>query len=306
MINKSVIVTGAHGFLGRYAARRFAEDGYVVTGVGHGNWERSEFSEFGISSWHSEDVGLELLMKCEVEPSFIVHCSGGASVPFSISDPIQDFQRTVANTAIVLEYIRLHSPKTILVYPSSAAVYGRAATLPISENDPLRPISPYGVHKLLAEQLCKSYAENFRVSVAVVRFFSLYGEGLRKQLLWDACSRFKSGVNEFCGTGLELRDWLHVEDAADLLFLAATHGSTSCPVVNGGSGDGVSVRNVLEMLVGEFGGKSDLDFSGVPRSGDPPGYQADTSTVKSWGWESKVSLREGIQRYAAWFKEDCV
>ena len=301
-MSKYVVVTGAHGFLGRNVARSFASAGYTVTGIGHGNWDRPEAQNFGLTFWHSADITLNVLVTYAREPDVIIHCAGSGSVAFSITHPLQDFNRTVSATAAVLEYIRLHSPHTVLVYPSSAAIYGDADRLPILESDASYPVSPYGVHKHMAEDLCRSYAGHFGVAVAIVRFFSVYGEGLQKQLLWDACSKASLGDSSFFGTGAELRDWLHVSDAASLLLAAAYKAASSCPAVNGGSGEGVAVREVLEEVFRVYGCTLELGFNGTPRPGDPVGYQADVTAATSWDWKPVVAWRDGITRYVNWFK----
>lgn len=297
------LVTGAHGFLGRHVALRLHEIGYLVTGIGHGAWEGLEQSRFGVSSWHSTDITSESLVQYADDPDVIVHCAGSGSVAFSMTQPYQDYARTVSNTAAVLEYLRLHSPRTVLIYPSSAAVYGLTDRLPMTESHALNPASPYGLHKLMAEQLCRSYASHFGIVVAMVRFFSIYGEGLKKQLLWDACTRAAQGQNIFFGTGIELRDWIHVKDAASLIEAAIGHASFQCPVVNGGSGEGVSVSEILLETFRLFGASQRPAFSGNARPGDPPGYHADTSAARAWGWQPQIDWQEGISRYVRWFKE---
>jgi UDP-glucose 4-epimerase len=138
----TVVITGAHGFIGRHVARRFASAGWEVTGLGHGNWSQSELIAYGNSFWHSTDISLDALITYSGKPDVIVHCGGSGSVAFSMFQPFEDYGRTVGTTAAVLEYIRLHLPRTKLVYLSSAAVYGMAKTLPIAETDPLLPVSP--------------------------------------------------------------------------------------------------------------------------------------------------------------------
>jgi len=301
-VEKTALITGTHGFLGRYAALQFANAGYVVTGMGHGVWDRAEFSQFGISFWHSADISIEALVTYAGEPDVIVHCAGSGSVAFSMIHPFQDYARTVSSTAAVLKYIGLHSSRTVLVYSSSAAVYGVTKRLPIKESDALQPASPYGVHKLLAERLCRSYADTFGVEVELNRFFSIYGNGLRKQLLWDACSKSANRESAFFGAGAELRDWLHVEDAAQLLLIAASRASSACPIVNGGSGKGVAVSEVLSLLFTASGSNPSPSFNGNVRAGDPPGQQADVSNAQAWGWYPRIKLEEGIQSYVGWFK----
>lgn len=300
-MTQTVLVTGAHGFLGRNVAKLYLRQGYRVVGIGHGAWSDSDRAFCALSAWHSADVTLENLVTYAEEPMAIVHCAGSGSVSFSVAHPYQDFTRTVGSTAAVLEYIRLHSPETRLVYPSSAAVYGTAARLPLREDDSPNPASPYGVHKLMAEQLCQSAASTYGVRVAIVRFFSVYGEGLRKQLLWDACSKLETGVCDFFGSGMELRDWIHVEDAARLVALALAHASSQAPIVNGATGTGVTVSAVLSTLSSAFGDELVPHFNGKVRPGDPPGYEASVELATAWGFKSAIDLETGLKRYAQWF-----
>ncbi len=246
---------------------------------------------------------MDALVKFAERPDMVVHCAGSGSVAFSMSEPYQDFERTVGNTAIILEYIRLHSPRSVLIYPSSAAVYGLADCLPIKESHQSNPVSQYGLHKLMAEQMCRSYSMHFGVAAAIVRFFSIYGEGLRKQLLWDTCTKITQGQGNFFGTGNEIRDWIHVEDAAALVEIAGQHASPQCPVVNGGSGDGVSVSEIVFELFRLFNVQQIPKFSGQSRLGDPPGYQAEISSARALGWRPKIRWQDGMHRYARWFKE---
>ena len=302
MGGKQAVVTGAHGFVGRYAARHFAAQGWEVVGLGHGGWGESEWAAWGLKEWHPCEVTLDTLLTYGREPEAIIHCAGSGSVGFSLAHPVQDFNRTVRTTLEVLEYIRLHTPKARLVYPSSAGVYGVVETMPITEAAPLAPLSPYGMHKRMAEDLCRSYCRFFGVSATILRFFSLYGPELRKQLLWDACTKLRRREMLFPGTGEETRDWLHVRDGASLLFAAAEHAGTECPIVNGGSGEATTVREVLGEIVRGLGLETGARFSGATRPGDPKHYQAETARAVGWGWAPRTGWRAGIAEYVAWFK----
>jgi len=305
MGDHSVVVTGANGFLGRHVARCLAQQGHIVLGIGHGNWLRQEWELWGLSEWLSADVTLQALREYAVEPTILVHCAGSGSVASSIENPLADFERTVATTAHVLEYVRTSAPSCRVVYPSSASVYGTVQTVPIGENCPPAPISQYGTHKLMAEQMVTSYSRQFGTFAAIVRLFSVYGCGLRKQLLWDACCKFANNDTAFMGTGDEVRDWLHVEDAATLLMTAAEHASPGCPTVNGGSGQGVTVRDVLLHLGSSLLQTEILPhFSGAQRTGDPTRYIADTDSSKAWGWLPTRRWTEGVEEYASWWKRN--
>jgi len=238
-------------------------------------------------------------------PDLVIHCAGSASVAFSEAHPFEDFQRTVVSTGALLAWLRECAPAARLVLPSSAAVYGEVATLPIAETVPPRPASLYGSHKLASETLVTDYARMAGLRVVIVRFFSLYGPGLRKQLFWDACQKFSRGVTEFSGTGDELRDWLHVEDAGALIELAASKASPVAPVVNGGSGQGARVRDALAQLATAFAAQPTPHFSGLPRRGDPLAYVADIGVARAWGWAPRHSLLPGLVEYGNWYQSAC-
>ena len=301
---KKALITGAHGFLGRYCAKEFSRGGWQVVGIGLGRWCGEEPADFGMSAWVESEVTTEALLSIEDKFDAIVHCAGSGSVGFSLSHPYEDFRMTVDTTASVLEFMRLAAPSARLVYPSSAAVYGCNHPGPIREDSHLSPVSPYGMHKRMAEDLCVSYRRSFQVFSAVVRFFSLYGPGLRKQLLWDACHRMaKGGAVEFFGSGEEIRDWLHVCDAARLVRVIAEAPESNL-VVNGGSGNYVTVREVLTRTAASLGGNLQLSFNGCVREGDPKCLAADISLARGLGWTPLVQLEDGIKDYVAWFRQE--
>lgn len=301
---KQAAVLGAAGFVGRHAARALARAGYEVIGIGHGTWLRDEWREWGLREWHMADVSIEALLTYAGEPEILIQCAGSGSVAFSMNHPAQDFRRSVDSTLAALDFVRLHAPDCRIVLPSSAAVYGTAEQMPIGIGDPLRPESPYGAHKKIAEDLCRSYARTFGIRAAIVRLFSVYGLGLRKQLLWDACTKLTKSEANFAGTGEELRDWLDVQDAAALLVTAAGRASAECPIVNGGFGKAASVRTIVEGLQRELGATTPPIFSGTRRGGDPIGYEADIAEALAWGWRPERTLADGLATYAAWFLEE--
>jgi UDP-glucose 4-epimerase len=298
---KIAFVTGSYGFVGRHVARRLAEEGFAVEGLGHGGWGLGESRAWGLSTWHTADVTVDSLVTYAGKPNIIIHCAGSGSVGYSITNPYQDFQRTVATTMAVLEFIRLHQPEASLVIPSSAGVYGVVESPSIHLDQPLAPISPYGVHKQIVENLCQFYARHFGIRCAIVRLFSVYGTGLRKQLLWDACKKLSSGDFDFAGTGQEIRDWLNIEDAANLLSLAARKADPKCPIVNGGSGAGVMVRQAVEWIAEALGCERPPSFSGHARAGDPIRLVADIAETRAWGWKPEHNLRDDISGYVDWF-----
>jgi UDP-glucose 4-epimerase len=298
----TVLVTGGFGFLGRAVASKFKQNGCRVVGLGRGRWADEEALAHGFDRWLNASVSLPSLMTLGESFDVVVHCGGNGSVGYSLSNPLQDFNKTVQGTADLLEYLRLASSQAMVIYPSSAGVYGAKEDRPIKETDALNPISPYGYHKRMAEELLESYSRTYGVKVSVIRFFSIYGPGLTKQLLWDASAKLRQangGAAMFWGTGDETRDWISSADAADLI-VAATRSDSVYTVMNGARGARVTVRDTLSMLKNALQLDADILFNGMVREGDPRFYHADVSRAHALGWRPRVSLREGFQGYVDW------
>ena len=300
-------VTGAHGFVGRNLSLELARRQYVVGGVGHGVWPDEEASRYGLAHWLNGEISannLEALRSRGGVPDVIYHLAGGSSVGASLSSPHEDFERTVSTTARLLEWVRQHSKATKVVAVSSAAVYGDGHSAAIPEDARLNPYSPYGLHKRFMEDMCLQYARDFGLSCAIVRLFSVYGAGLRKQLLWDACSRLQRGETRlaFGGTGEETRDWTHVGHAVRMIASAADHDRDMPFVVNAATGVATSVREVLESVVAAWGSGAILTFSGQRRAGDPFHLVADVGRIAPWNVLPQRTLASGLSEYVEWFK----
>ena len=300
--NKIILITGAHGFIGRHLALFLSNQGARVYGVGHGSWDKTEWKSWGLLEWHTCNITLDNLILHGSIPDIIFHCGSGSSVPFSISNPMQDFEKSLNSTVAVLNFMRLKCSSSRLVLLSSAAVYGDTKNGPISENEPLNPLSPYGLHKKIKEELCVFYSKLYKLNIAIVRFFSVYGPGMRKQLLWETCNSLLKEQKIFSGTGLETRDWIHIHDVVSLLILASNYSNTKVPIINGGTGKATAVKDIVNLLAKIFKFPQPK-FSGIERKGDPLHMQADIANVKSWAWIPKYSWDNGVKEYAEWFRQ---
>ena len=304
----SVLVTGANGFIGRHLSKDLSLDDFRVVGVGHGRPSKLLLKKWGIDHWIEGDIDQESLSSFPLElgsPSMIFHLAGGSSVAPSIADPVSDFNRSVKSTLELLEWTRRTHPSAKLVLSSSAAVYGSQHNSPISELDQLSPFSPYGYHKRMAEELFQSYGENFGLNVAIVRLFSVYGPELRKQLLWDICNKLHQDSENLIlgGTGEEVRDWIHVQDATKILRLALIQAKRECPIVNGGSGHAIRVKEIATLVSTEWGTAPALNFTQRSRPGDPRYLVSQRKLYGMGGLNSYISVERGIAEYVSWFKQ---
>ncbi|WP_457390631.1 NAD-dependent epimerase/dehydratase family protein [Roseateles sp. P5_E1] len=303
----TVLITGARGFIGRHVARHFADNGHKVVGLGHGAWLESVRGQWGVAEWQNGEISsanLDALSALVGVPDIVIHLAGGSAVGPSFAQPAEDFHRSVVAASELAEWLRLRAPTARLVMASSAAVYGAGHSGPIAETAPSTPYSPYGFHKRMAELALESHARNFGLRVAIVRLFSVYGPGLRKQLLWDACTRLVQGETQLKlgGTGDELRDWLHVDDVARLMLWAAERASNTAEVINGGTGVATPVREIARRLCTAWGSGCAAEFSGQARPGDPVRLVADVSKVCAAGFTPTREWGAGLDDYVAWFR----
>lgn len=316
-----ILITGAHGFIGRNLARHLAGEGHTVSGLGHGTWPPSDADLWGISAWINGDVvpgNLALIKRDTGTPDVIFHLAGGSSVGAAVQNPREDFFRTVVSAAELLDWTRLEAPQAAIVAISSAAVYGAGHDGPISEDAPLTPYSPYGHHKRIMEELCRAYTEGYGLRIAVARLFSVYGPGLRKQLLWDICAKLAANPQklELGGTGGELRDWTHIDDVVRALSTIAPLASASMPVLNVGTGIGTSVERIASLMTRHWRNadavqqtaerpqpETPVDFSGASRPGDPFSLIANAKPLSDHGFRFARDLDDGLRLYVAWYRQ---
>ena len=303
----SVWITGAKGFIGSHLAQSLSAAGTEVLGLGHGAWPDDIARKNGVSFWVNgeiEDANLWQLLKRSGEPAAIYHLAGGSSVGFSMQTPREDFHRTVTSTATLLEWMRIFTPKTKLIAVSSAAVYGNSSAKTLTESGNYTPYSPYGFHKRVVETLCQSYAENFGLNVNIVRLFSIYGPGLSKQLIWDLCCKLSSTPTTITlhGTGQELRDWVYIKDAVRILEAVCKDKSHAFTIINGGSGHGTTVSDVVSQVCQSWKQSPNIIFSGQQRPGDPMRLVADTKRLDRLGLKLEHDLEHGVDAYVKWFQ----
>lgn len=282
------LVTGANGFLGQAIARRLEAEGWVVARAGRPEVELPS------------DAFSRVLV--ESAPSLVVHCAGPASVANSVDDPRADRRGSVGVLTTMLGELRgLASPPRLLLL-SSAAVYGQPTVLPVAETARLRPMSPYGAHRAECEELVAASGLPF----AVLRVFSAYGAGLRRQLLWDICLKAlaRAEILALFGSGDETRDFVHADDVAAAVAVVARDRGTPA-FLNVASGSETTVRTVAERLLAQLpGDPGRLRFTSGVRPGDPSRWCADVTRLHDLGWSPRVSLDSGLREYARWAQED--
>jgi UDP-glucose 4-epimerase len=302
MKNK-VVVCGARGFLGSQINRKFINRDWDVIGIDKhitSSWSKSN----GLQSFYPITLPSKRLdaLLASVKPELLVHAAGTASVSDSISDPKNDYNQNVDVLFFILDAIKRQSPKTKLLFLSSAAVYGNPAELPIHENATLRPISPYGYHKLICEKIIEEYHTIFGVRGCSVRIFSAYGPGLRKQVFWDLCQKISSQNSiRIFGTGEETRDFIHVADIAEGIWIISAKGSFEGEVYNLASGQETKIFDLAENLARLLFRNVRINPDGIARQGFPIRWRANIQKISDLGFRPQVNFLDGVQSYVDWF-----
>jgi UDP-glucose 4-epimerase len=284
------LVLGGSGFIGSWLVERLLDEGVEVTVL-----DRALGQEV-----NQESVA-EVLGQAPVDAIF--HLANAALVPPSVDEPMEDLESNVATTLGVLEAMRQARSGAVMVFVSSAAVYGDAQYHPMDEDHPLEPKSPYGVSKLAAERYVRLYARLHGVHGLAVRPFSLYGPRQRKLVVYDLLTRLHQGERplRLLGSPDVTRDFVFVEDAARALCVLARGAAAGGEAYNLASGRATSLHELATRLIGVSGIEVDVEFTGEVRPGDPLNWTGDPRRAHALGVRCETQLAEGLRRTAEWF-----
>jgi UDP-glucose 4-epimerase len=302
-----ILITGSRGFVGGSFGRFAAKEGHEILGV-----SRSSQPDPGWPGLHIQgDAGLADFADIikDFNPDLLLQAAGSASVGASMADPVGDFRATTVPFINVLDGVRRSGREPLVIFPSSAAVYGNPASLPVGEDAPCVPISPYGFHKLSCEIFAREYAACFGVSAVVCRLFSIFGQRQRRLLVSELYEQFAGNAEtvRLQGSGKETRDFLHVDDLAGaILLLAPVAPRRACTVLNIAGGVETPVLTLAESIGSLVAPGKKITTRGISRPGDPARWCADTSRLRalipSWqpqGLAQALALTIGQWRAAA-------
>lgn len=235
---------------------------------------------------------------------YVFHQAAQAGVRASWGSLFESYtHHNVLGTQRLLEAVKQHGGVKRVVYASSSSVYGQTLDLPMRESSLPRPFSPYGVTKLAAEHLCELYRNNFGVSTASLRYFTVYGPRQRPDMGFNKfiAALLRGEPITVFGSGAQTRDFTFIDDIVDA-NLAAAERPDGEGVFNIGGGSRVTLDHVLQTL-GELAGVAPTLNHIEEQAGDVLHTEADTSAARTkLGYAPKVSLRDGLAQQIAWAK----
>lgn len=294
-----IIVIGSKGFIGRHAYEYFRN-------LGNEAWGCDVVVDYTDKNYYLVDATNSNFHDIFEQQRFDVclNCSGAASVPDSFNNPARDFALNVHNVVNLLDAIRKYTPSCRFINMSSAAVYGNPQFLPIDEQHPLNPISPYGAHKKIAEEIVEMYFKYFQVRAVNLRIFSAYGPGLKKQLIWDIAQKVRLRQSlTFFGTGHESRDFIYVEDIIRAIAYVIENGTFQGESINIANGFEISTKEVVSTFLNCYDVSAKYEFDGKVRIGDPVNWCANIEKLKKMGYHPEYSFYHGISKVVKWIKE---
>ena len=149
----------------------------------------------------------------------------------------------------LIDFIEKNQNKTKIIFMSSYSIYGNNYKNPISEKCATKPVSIYAINKKKAENLLLNFSKKSKSHLMILRIASLYGDGLKKQLIYDACSKISKGINNFYGSGREKRDFIHISDLVNIVLYFCTKGFSNANIINCGSGKGKTNKGCFEINI---------------------------------------------------------
>ena len=248
MKNQKILITGGSGFVGSHMVRKFSENNNVVTIL---DIIEPKFPLNKNSSYIKGDIfDLSSLKKVVEKNDVVVHLVGLADSNTAQKKPMTSFQLNVLSLQNILEACRLSRNKKI-VFPSSAAIYGITEDLPIKENFTPQPTNIYSWHKVLCEKMIQSYQKNYGINYVILRFFNVYGKG-NEGVIGIFIDKAKKGETIESFGPFQYRDFIYAGDVAEAVYHAVAYEKSVNRVINIGSGKGVQIREILNMVCDVF------------------------------------------------------
>ena len=302
-MSRKVLVTGGAGFIGSNLVRGLLERGddvRVLDNFSTGN--RRNLEGIGVEVVEGELRSYERVHNAVRGVEVVFHLGALGSVPRSVQDPLTTNAVNVDGTLNVLLAARDEGVRRV-VYSSSSSVYGPRRELPVGEELPPDPISPYGVAKLAAERYCVSFSRVYEsFESVVVRYFNVFGP---RQ---SPFSQYAAVVPLFVraidtgnpivvyGDGEQRRDFTYVSNAVDGTIKAAEAAEANGRIFNVAASSPVTV-NAVAAAIGDVLGKPVEKTFAPPRVGDIRDSWADVTAAREvLGWEPTVDLEEGLRR----------
>jgi UDP-glucose 4-epimerase len=299
-----ILVTGGAGFIGSHIVDYLVEEGVEVTVLDNlwsGRLEniKHHIGEKGFRFLKGDITERERVKEALKDVDAVFHEAAIVSVDYSLEHP-EATHRVNCDATLNLLKASLDSGIKRFIYASSIAVIGEAKDLPIKENHPTKPLSPYGVSKLAAENYCSLFHRLYGLETVSLRYMNVYGPRQIRNSYSGVITIFLNRLLKdeppiIHGDGEQTRDFVNVRDVIQANMLALTKKEAAGEVFIIGSGKKVTINKLAELLLSITGKHACTPIHGKPRPGDIRHSYCDISKAeKVLGYHPKVSLSEGL------------
>lgn len=309
---KSVLVTGADGFMGSHLVDRLVDMGASVTAyvrgssvTGTNRFElknlKHQINKIKIIAGNIGSPDSRNLITLD-KPEIIFHLAAEAYVPKSFNQPLEVIDANIYGTLNILEAARSMDNITRVVCTSSSEIYG-THDLPIKETDVMNPTSPYGASKLAADRLAWAWWNTYKIPIAIIRPFNTYGPRHTYDVVPFFINRALNGETlTIHGDGTQTRDLMYVTDTIDAFLIMGSHKDAIGKAVNFGTGRDIMIKDLAEKIKLCSGSNCEIIHI-ESRTSEVKRLCSNPSLAKSlFGWESTISIDEGLKRNIEWAK----
>jgi len=297
-----VLVTGADGFIPSYVCDRLVELGAKVTALVRRNSSNEIKSISHLKNkvkirW-GDIMDLSLLILETKNTDIIYHLGAQSHVQYSLHNPAETYQTNTIGTLNVLEAARINDVGRV-VHAGSAEVYGKPQHVPITEEHPLAPRSPYAAGKVASDRLLFSYYCTYGMSLVTSRFFGIYGP---RQSIEKAIPKFILKILNkespvVYGDGSQSRDFMFGTDAADAYARLGIADNVDGEVINIGTGKEIRIADLARMIIKFMGADMEPTFTGKLHSGEAGRLVCDPSKgMKLLDWKPSINFEDGLKK----------
>jgi len=312
-----VVVTGGAGFIGSHCVGKLLDRGHRVVVLDNFSTGKRE----NLAAWRDDErltiavadvadgifAPLAPITRAAGPVARIIHLAAQIDVVTSVQNPAFDLRQNLGATVHVLEYARCEGVKRV-VFASSAAIYGDVDEVPVREDMPKVPLSPYGLNKLGSEGYLRYYRQVHGVPTAALRFFNVYGPRQDPKspysgvisIFMDRSMRGEDVV--IFGDGEQTRDFVYVGDVAEAILAACFADEAPAGPLNVGTGKEITI-NELAAVVCRLNEADSTVLHAEARPGEILRSAANVSAAReALGFEAKVPIEEGLAETAAWLR----